>query len=141
MRTRMLTPALLLAALACDAGEPTRAIHPDRFPVPGSHEMAIGDSAQLEGTPYTLEMLSLETDSRCPAEADCIWAGEVKVRAALHADPGLGIPDMELTLGTTSATVAGGVSLQITSVAPVAHAGVAIPASAYRLTITADQPQ
>ncbi len=141
MRIRSLAPAMMLAVLACDAGEPTGTVHPDRFPVPGSDEMTIGDSAQLEGTPYTLELVSLETDSRCPAEAACIWAGEVKVRAALHANPGLGIPDVELMLGTTSATVAGGLSLQITKVTPVAHAGVAIPPGDYRLTITADQPK
>jgi hypothetical protein len=71
---------ILLAGLllgACAGAKPPASI-------PGCHEgpcIAIGQSQQfgiMRVTP--LEVLA---DSRCPIEAECVWAGELKVRTRL----------------------------------------------------------
>jgi hypothetical protein len=53
--------------------------------MPGCHEgpcIAIGESQQFgEMTVTPEEVLS---DSRCPIEAECVWAGELKVRTRLN---------------------------------------------------------
>lgn len=40
--------------------------------------LAIGQKAHIEGEELQVEFLEVTTDSRCPKNVTCIWAGEVK---------------------------------------------------------------
>jgi hypothetical protein len=124
----------LLAILAVGCQSPT-IVREDPLPVPGSRELRIGDEVPLVDTPYLLRLEAVAGDSRCPAEAVCVWAGEVQLRAVLAARPGMGLPDRQLDLRSQVPVVANGLEFRITATSPEPHAGRAIPQADYRLTI------
>lgn len=71
------------------------------------------------------------SDSRCPRNVQCIWAGTVEVRAVLASQTGHG--EHVLTLGKPQTF--GDYSVTLVAVTPaVKTAGVEIPVSSYRLT-------
>lgn len=126
-------PVTLISALSisCTSGPSPQS----PLPVPGTRELRLGDAVPLAGTGYQLRLEELTGDSRCPVDAYCIWAGEVRVQARLVAEPGMGLPDIPVVLRSTGADTADGVLLGISDVKPLAHAGVRIPERDYRLTI------
>ena len=78
----------------------------------------------------TLTPLEVTEDSRCPADAQCIWAGTVKVRTKLQS--ALGTSEMTLELGSPTTTEAEEITL--TEVSPGKTQGGTIPDSSYRFT-------
>ncbi len=95
---------------------------------PVRREVGIGEEARWEGVGIVPEEI-LE-DSRCPVNAICIQAGEVRLRARLTSS--LGTASQEFKLGVPIATKAEIITL--TRVLPAARAGVQIPEADYRLT-------
>lgn len=132
-RSTCLIALTTLGTLACSG--PTGPSAQEPLPVPGTRELVLGNEVPLDKTGYRLRLESIEGDSRCPIEATCIWAGRVTLRATLVAEPGLGSPDFPLTLRSDSLAIANGLELRLTRVLPLPHAGLTIPAGAYRLTI------
>ncbi len=136
MSGRLVT-ALSLALVACQASS---MVTPHPLVIPGSRELAIGESLAIEDAPYLLRLDAVESDSRCPANVMCVWAGEVVVGATLAAKPGLGMPDRLLTLHGETASVAAGLSIRITAVSPnPAPSGQSIPEKDYRFTIAIER--
>ncbi len=88
-------------------------------------EVKIGEIESALGVTITpVEMLE---DSRCPANANCIWAGTVKVRATLES--GLGTANQVFELNQAITTEAEEVTL--VDVTPVARSGTSIGDSEY----------
>ncbi|WP_379487672.1 hypothetical protein [Novosphingobium soli] len=88
---------------------------------------ALGQTVRVEGPLVTpLEVLE---DSRCPMNARCVWAGQVRLRVRIESGRG-GV--LELTSGKP-ATVADG-TLELVDVRPdkMAGSGNAVDPSAYR---------
>ena len=74
--------------------------------------------------------LALLEDSRCPASVQCVWAGQVRIRAEIMASSGREI--REMTLGKPIA-VAGGRLTLVAVEPPKVTPGTTGP-SAYRFT-------
>ena len=73
--------------------------------------------------------LEVLEDSRCPIEAECVWAGRVRVRSELQ----LGHEFIELELDSSSPQRINGGMLAITEIAPDASTQWSpIPPAAYR---------
>ena len=127
--------ALLLAA--CQ-GASTVTPHP--LVLPGSSTLAIGESVALDGSPYALRLDAIASDSRCPTDVTCVWAGEVTVRATLQSAPGVGAPDHQIVLRQINPVVAAGLSLRITEVRPPAGpSGSSPPAADYHFTVVIER--
>lgn len=133
-----LMPALLLLGCSASPAASDGARDAAILQPPGDQTLAIGDRIQVGGTGYVLEISSLKSDSRCPVDVACVWAGEFAVTGVLHADDGLDLPDVPVTLTTNDSTVAGGLSFRITAVEPAAHAGTVIPVDSYRFDLRVD---
>lgn len=89
-------------------------------------ETALDDGATaLDVTVTPRELLE---DSRCPIGVQCIWAGQVRVRAQI--DSGLGTAHEEFTVGRTITTEAEAVTL--VEVSPTPREGTEIGKSDYR---------
>jgi hypothetical protein len=87
----------------------------------------LGERAYADGTDVTpLEVLE---DSRCPADAQCVWAGRVRIRATVHH--GSGDVERELESGKPI-TVAGG-KLELVAVHPATSSRKATVPEDYRL--------
>jgi hypothetical protein len=121
MRT-VLIPAFALALSACvTAGDAAPS------PEAGLTYARFGQSVNLGGP--RVRPLSLIEDSRCPMNARCVWAGQVRITAEIVT--GRGRERRELTLGRP-VPVADGV-LELTDVRPPRKTGSTIPPRAYRL--------
>ncbi len=102
-------------------------------------QLAIGETARIYGTSSRIVFLSVLEDSRCPADVQCVWAGNAKVVLTLSTQ---GMPDRPLSVNTAvdprTATVAGSI-LRVTGLSPDPRSGAAIPANGYvaRFELTA----
>lgn len=118
----MKTAAVLLSALwlaACATTPPVLPEGPAR----------LGQTVRVSGP--TVRPLKVIEDSRCPANARCVWAGRVVLRAVVSG--GSWRRTVDLTLGDRGVPVADG-TLRLVSVSPekMAGAGQGFPPSAYR---------
>lgn len=78
MRTSLaLLPLLGLAACQAPLATTPRTIESEAVSADGRIRLAVGESHALGGD-YTITAIDA-TDSRCPVDVDCVWAGEAKV--------------------------------------------------------------
>jgi hypothetical protein len=103
--------------------------------------LAPGGSAAIATTSWTLRFDSVASDSRCPASADCIAAGEAVL--AMHLTSPLVDPlpgtNGGFTLGTTPVTINGFTLTQV-SVTPLRNIGETINPKSYRVRINVVGP-
>lgn len=95
--------------------------------VPTEPGMArIGETIDVGGPKVTpLEVLE---DSRCPAEVDCVWPGQVRLRVRVV----LGSGARELELGTMQGTQIADGELKLVKVVPLRSNTQPIASSDYR---------
>ena len=115
---------------------------PPPAPLPGPFA-AIGQSAVVGG--LVIRPLAVLEDSRCPASVQCVWAGQVRIRAAL-APQRLALPggpdapavmvgrEIDMTLGVP--VVEFGRTVELSAVAPSVAVPGRIDHGAYRFTFT-----
>lgn len=99
-------------------------------PTPTSATLRAAIGQTVSGLDVSLTPLAIISDSRCPVDVQCIWAGTVTLKVRIQS--GLGTSEMTFELGKPITTEAEEITL--TEVSPAPYAGVAIPASAYRFT-------
>jgi hypothetical protein len=123
--------AFIIATLLLAACAPTQATEPAQPPselaqqiradltrldrelaAPGVFVAGLGETADLGGG-LTVRPLSVTQDSRCPVNATCIWAGELRVRAIVS-----GIGETEIKLGEPISTPAGAIAFAIATPPP-----------------------
>ena len=85
---------------------------------------------KVTGLDVSITPLEIVSDSRCPIDVQCIWAGTVELKAKIES--ALGESTMTLTLGKSVTTEAEEITL--TLVTPGKSAGSEIPGSSYRFT-------
>jgi hypothetical protein len=92
----------------------------------------LGERVQVDGPAVTpLEVLE---DSRCPADAQCVWAGRLRLLATIHL--GAGDQRRELVLGEPVQVADG--ELELMEAWPRSVAGGAIAPADYRFTLRFD---
>jgi len=84
--------------------------------------VALGQKANVG--PLIVTPLAIVEDSRCPTDTQCVWAGRVRIDAAINDER------HELTLGQTAA-VAGG-TLVLAEVRPAKVADIVVGPTDYR---------
>ncbi|MCR4281374.1 MAG: hypothetical protein NUV88_03530 [Candidatus Kaiserbacteria bacterium] len=98
-------------------------------PSGATNTIAIGASATINDT--TIGVLELLEDSRCPADVQCIWAGTVRVRAAIDAY------NRDFTFTISEPQVVGNATITLVSVIPAQKFSTqTVPLSGYRFTFT-----
>jgi hypothetical protein len=116
---RLLSLALLTAALACDN---PRQVRPDQ-----DFTLTMGETVQVQGTGFGVTFVSVPTDTRCPINAQCVEAGNAQVELAIDfGPPGALTPDLLLVLNTTvdpHAMRVGGYLVQLEALDPQPVAG------------------
>jgi len=76
----MLFPMLFLSGSANASIDVSARVRPG---IP--FDLAFGESVEVEGTGVTVKFLNVTEDSRCPADAICIWAGQVSILVGVIA--------------------------------------------------------
>ena len=91
----------------------------------------LNEVATLDG--LTVRPLAVIEDSRCPLLVRCVWAGRLRISAAVSGEG-----TRELTLGEPVA--AGGGTLTLIDVRPSKRTPEAIPPREYQFTFTYQRP-
>ncbi|OGG60756.1 hypothetical protein A2765_01420 [Candidatus Kaiserbacteria bacterium RIFCSPHIGHO2_01_FULL_56_24] len=97
-------------------------------PVATSITLTASLGQKVSALGVSITPLEIVSDSRCPKDVQCIWAGTVEVKAKIES--GLGASTMTLKLGEPVTTEAETITL--TDVTPAKTAGETIPSSSYR---------
>ncbi len=105
----------------------------------------VGEKVGITGDGVTeLEVKSVKDDSRCPVNADCVWAGTAFVEIELHKNPRLASADAPppenfsveyLKDTTTTLTVRPRYKIAFTRLSPEAQLGKTIAQGDYRITL------
>ena len=117
---------VLLAGLGCDNG-------PEPVTMNSNVTLAIGESQPVDGN-ARLTLIDVPGDSRCPRQAECVYAGNVQVSLRLQAggqDTSAVINSLEPPQQLTLA----GLVVRVTGVQPLPDAGVPVPKDAYRVSL------
>ncbi|MGB3846133.1 hypothetical protein [Sphingopyxis sp. YF1] len=124
-----LTAILSVAALSLSACATTAR----ETPLSDSRDVGLGERAFVDG-PIVQPVEVLE-DSRCPANARCIWAGRVRVKMLWLRPTGEKQP-FEVTLGETTPLADGAIRLE--AVRPEKATGSTIKPGDYRFSLRFD---
>jgi hypothetical protein len=98
-------------------------------------EIAVGESAQIQGTTLTLTFEDVPEDSRCARDVTCVWAGNARVHLSVQGSSPSSV-DLNTTLDPKSASI-GNVELRLVSLSPTPVSTGQTPRSAYRATLQA----
>lgn len=126
MNTKMITKiSLALSAAALTFGCVTPANS-----VADGNDVRLGQAARLDGP--TVKPVEVLEDSRCPSNAQCVWAGQVRLKM-LWLRPS-GDEPFALTLGKPTPIADGAITL--TSVNPAKATARALKPSDYRFSFS-----
>lgn len=126
MRLAMLA---LLAPLALSVGcgydsatSPSKQLTPSlSLGAPGGKRQGIaipvGQTVVIAGTALRISFTAVESDSRCPIEVDCFWAGDASVDLLFAQGTNSGSATLHTTLNPRS-VVFGGFTITLLSLAP-----------------------
>lgn len=103
-------------------------------------QLAAGQSGRVGGTPVTVTFRSVGTDSRCPSNVQCVWAGDAAINLSLSATT---TASQEAVLHTNldpRSVDFAGYRVKVVGVAPVPKSGSTIPAANYVVTLQVSSP-
>jgi hypothetical protein len=102
--------------------------------------LPLGQTAAVRGTDVRLTFKDVRTDSRCPVDVQCVWAGEAKIGVVISQK---GTTDETKVLSLTPADsqmTAGKLRIRFVGLAPVPRQADAGTARAYVAQLVVDQP-
>ena len=106
-----------------------------------SFALPLGKTAAVRGTDVRLTFKDVRTDSRCPVDVQCVWAGEAKIGVAIS---GNGTTEetkvLSLTPAADNEARAGNLRIRFVGLAPVPRQADAGTARAYVAQLVVDQP-
>jgi hypothetical protein len=89
---------------------------PAGVPAGRDFELALGESVMVEGSGVTLTFEDVPSDSRCPTDVVCVWAGNAQVRVVV-AGAAAGAVELNTSLDPTKAAI-DGIELRLVGLAP-----------------------
>lgn len=127
-----LRSAWTILILACATGAPSEPVPTLRVVPPSEVTLVEGQSAEISApgapTPLVVKFSRVLSDSRCPDQVQCVWAGEVAVRLTYSGEASgelsLTLPDSE---GSPASGYAGRYRIVLLEVTPHPVDGVPLP--------------
>lgn len=132
---------------AAQSSMPTPLQSPPRAtPTPGTvtasagtpFRLGFGQSARITGTDMMLTFVTVLDDSRCPADATCVWEGQVTVDISVAASgEDLGVRTLTSRAGHDDLAVkhAAGYEIRLLGVTPARTSAAEIPMHEYALKL------
>ncbi len=103
--------------------------------------LRLGDRVRVAGTGWSIGFREVVEDSRCPANAQCIWAGQVVVRlVGEHSDGRVAALTLTMPAGGPASGPLGDLRVGAQSIEPSRHVG-SPPLASYVLSLRAGVPQ
>ena len=120
MKRAMGAMALLAAAACGGTAEPVAVDEHATYPVAAGDTVVLrrGDSVVVDGT-VRVSFRTVEADSRCPVNVQCVWAGDAEIRLdVVVPDSAVRAVALHTNLEPRTATV-GGYRIDLVAVMPV----------------------
>ncbi len=118
---------IMLAAFAAACGTQTTQVQTE------SLDVYYGESVKIPGDTTTVKFTDVTADSRCPANVQCVWAGEATIALTVG-----GTQHVSLTLGADASKAtarAGGGQMTFTALKPAPVANSTINKADYVATL------
>ena len=122
---------IILGAIGCSSSP---AAPSAEVPLGREFSLKPGESATIESTDLRVTFLSVLSDSRCPADALCVWAGDAVVALSV------GRTDVELRSTSAPETSLGAYRLRLERVEPYVYSGKTIEPADYRAVLKVTRP-
>ncbi len=126
---RKLILALCVGAAACSSSSPT-----DPGPIDAQLILAPGQSAPIGNSTTAIRFVGVTSDSRCPAAAICVSAGDAVARFEVGNRRAAAAVDLHTTFDPKQAAAAG-LTVQLLELSPYPITFNDIQPSEYRVTI------
>lgn len=131
---RLRSPGLALAVLVLSAcgGGPSA---PSEVALDRDFELRSGESVTVSGAALVVRFVAVADDSRCPADAQCVWAGDATVRLMVRPERG---SEQSVDLHTQlepNETAFGGYRIRLRLLAPLPRAGQRVAPRDYVATL------
>jgi hypothetical protein len=126
--------AFALFSVACAPVETAVVAEPGQ-----TFALPLGQTATVKGSDLRLTFKDVRTDSRCPVDVQCVWAGEAKIGVVIS---GNGTTEETKVLSLPpgeSETTAGNLRIRFVGLAPVPRQADAGTARAYVAQLVVDQ--
>jgi hypothetical protein len=94
-------------------------------------QLAPGQSAVFDAENLEVKFVAIDSDSRCPSDVACVWAGEVVVRLAVRKDR----RTKELAIKGNQNLPVEGFVVSVLEVLPPASSSQRIAPADYRVTL------
>lgn len=85
-------------------------------------ELSTGQSVRVTGPGLVVTFQAVPADSRCPSDAQCVWAGNALVQLRVQGPATDSLLELNTTLEPRSGA-AGGVTLELRSLEPAPRVG------------------
>ncbi|SNS45159.1 hypothetical protein [Sphingopyxis indica] len=128
-----IAPRLALPAFTAVMTLSACATASSQTPLPDGRDIALGQRAMVDGP--VVQPVEILEDSRCPANARCVWAGRVRVKMLWLRPTGEKQP-FEVTLGEATPLADGAIRLE--SVRPEKETAAPIAPEDYRFSLRFD---
>lgn len=100
----------------------------------GRLELALSGKAEI-GPGLLLTLENVVSDSRCPVDVTCVWAGEIRIALAVDPSQGEGArSEFELATTAPKATVRG-LDVELLGAEPAPHSKKPIAPADYRISL------
>jgi hypothetical protein len=127
MRAVMLFVCLLLMT-GCDEAQTS-----PTSPLDAEFTLAPGEGRRIEGESTTVTFVGVSGDSRCPADAICVWGGSATVTIAVAS--GVASQGYELLTGDMRPVVHNGLTIALVQLSPYPFSSRTIAPGEYRATL------
>jgi hypothetical protein len=124
----------LLAATGCDEKAPAGPTGPT-VPINQQFTLAPGEAAVIEGTGLRVQFMRVLGDSRCPADALCIWIGDATVHVRIFEGTATSDYDLHTANSQQSTIEHGGTRVSLVQLQPYPFSSRTIQPSDYRATL------
>ena len=94
-------------------------------------QLAPGQSALFDAADLEVKFVGIDSDSRCPSDVACVWAGEVIVRLSVRKDR----RTKELAIKSNASLPVEGFVVAVLEVLPPASSAQRIAPADYRVTL------
>lgn len=123
--------ATLFTAVSCD----TSHLKTDPFELGTPFLLAPGQQSNCLDCEVSVSFTKVVSDSRCPSDVDCVWAGIAEVELSVETE-GESHVILLATVGENNSIVVGGYLFSLGAVDPYPTSQNPIAQSDYRITLT-----
>jgi hypothetical protein len=99
-------------------------------------QLTPGQSALFDAEDLAVKFVGIDSDSRCPSDVACVWAGEVVVRLAVRKDG----RTQELSIKSNASLPVEGFVVAVLEVLPPRSSSQRIAPADYRVTLKVTAP-